>query len=141
MISDPCSDRIHNETPASFMILPGICNEDRQLGVFVKNLLDATIIDALLATILMIFLATISTGVIIVTTLRLLRDIIRRVLGRRSRWRRLAVIRSLDLVSGQSTYVIGATNGEKMRSNVVNLIDEDLNDQRRRMDCCLRRST
>jgi hypothetical protein len=123
------------------MILPGICNEDRQLRVFIENLLDATVIDALLTTIPTIFLTTVTTGIIIVTTLRLPRDIIGGVLVRRSCWCRLAVIGSLDLVSGQLASVIRGTNGEKLRSNEVNLINEDLSDQRRRMDCCLRRST
>jgi hypothetical protein len=66
------------------MILPGICDEDRQLRVFIKNLLDATIVDALLTTIPTIFLTTITTGIIIVATLRLPRDIIGGVFVRRS---------------------------------------------------------
>lgn len=99
----PSPYSIDDKASATFMVLAGVCDENRHLGVLMEDLLYATVVHAPSKIPMTGLLSIVRLSRFLVTQVILMGQVIRRVLaGRVTRWRGrggLAVKQSCTIVS------------------------------------------
>lgn len=77
----PSPYRVDNEAAAALMVLPGVSNDNRHLGVLVEDLLYPAIINTLPGISLVLFLDVISLAVVVVGEIGRVRNVVGSLVG------------------------------------------------------------
>lgn len=145
----PSPYSVNNETSSAFMILPGVGDENRHLGVLVEDLLYATVVHTPTKIPMTRRLGIVRPIILLVAKVILMGQVIGRILARRVTGGRgrggLAVKEGYTaIIISNHTIKLkqrsGNTDGQKERLNAANPTNE-ARCRKHRTGCCPRRST